>query len=334
MAQTEIANAQLVPHLAPFVAGAGWDQPFIGEQVLPPTNTYAQSFRYETYNNAGLVDQGGTKRGRHSGSKILTPPVNGTVDAFLEEASAKIPLDINDINAAEVADRLRPAAADGVLSSADRLRVGRMRIIAFNNSIQKEKDVANLVFTDTNYEDDLKTSALSYKTCTITDITDRMREVQKKFGFLPDTWVLGYKARAALNDNAKFLDRINGGATASQPAVVTDQLLASLVGVKRVLVGMSITQTLSAAGKVGTPTPLWTEDAAALIYSGTFEQSDLASPAYGKVFYMNVPETGIRYATWNWLDPEPNTIEWQKAAEYFLVRQVMKAGYHFTNVDQ
>src|SRR5687767_8154420 len=114
MAVDQITNAQLVPHLAPFVAGAGWDQSFIAEQVLAPTNAYAQSFRYETYNNAGLVDQGGTKRGRHTGSKILQPPKGGTIDAFLDEASAKIPLDINDINAANVADSLRPVAPDGL----------------------------------------------------------------------------------------------------------------------------------------------------------------------------------------------------------------------------
>src|SRR5687767_11592622 len=100
MAVDQITNEQLVPRLAPFVAGAGWDQPFIGEQVLAPTDAGAQSFRYETYSNAGLVDQGSTKRGRHSKSKILQPAKNSTVDAFLEEASAKIPLDINDLNAA------------------------------------------------------------------------------------------------------------------------------------------------------------------------------------------------------------------------------------------
>lgn len=335
MAVDQIVNQQLVPHLAPFVIGAGWDQPFIAEEVLPPTNTYAQSFRYETYNNAGLVDQGGTKRGRHTKSKVLQPAVGSTVDAFLDEASAKIPLDVNDINAAEVADQLRPAPADG-LSSADRLRIGRMRVIAFNNAIQKEKDAASLLFTNTNYDSDLRVTDLSFKTCKVSDLKRKFRAVQKKYGFLPDTFVLGYEARLAFDENENFLDAISRGRGADRAAALTDEALADLLGLKRIKVGMPVSQTVAAAGAVGTVTALWDEDAACAIYSGSFEQSDLSSPAFGKVFYMNVPETGIRYATWKWLDQEPNTVEWQKAAEYYLIptAPLMKAGVHFDNVDQ
>lgn len=335
MAVDQITNEQLVPRLAPFVIGAGWDQPFIAEEIFPPTQTFARSFRYEKFNNQGLVDQGSTKRGRHSGSKILQPGKGSTVDAFLEEASAKIPLDVTDIAAAEVADQMR-GGMPGVLSSADRLRIGRMRIIAFNNAIQKEKDAATLAFTNTNYDADLRVTDISFKTCKVSDIKRKFRAVQKKYGFMVDTFALGYESRLAFDENENFLDAISRGRGADQAAALTDQALADLLGVKRIKVGMSVTQTRAEAGAVGTVTTLWTEDTAAAFYSGAFEQSDLASPAFGKVFYDTVPETGLRYATWAWLDAEPNTVEWQKAAEYYLIPStpLMPAGVHFANTDQ
>ncbi|SRR6266498_1051169 len=336
MSEKFITDAQVQPNLlAPFVIGAGWDQPFIAEDVLPPTNTYAQDFLYETWDNSGLVDEGSTKRALHAGSKILSPAKHGTVRAFLQEASAKIPLDINVLNAAQFKDTVSPVPAPG-LSHADRERVGRMRKIAFNNKIQKEKDVASLVFTAGNYDAALQTTALSFKTCKISDIKDALAKVQQRCGFKPDTFVLGRLARASFDDNTNFMDRISGGATSTSPAVVTDQLLASLIGVKRVLVGFPVTQTIAdPATLTATPTALWTEDSAALIYSGAdFASSDLSSPAFGKVFYMDVPQTGLRYATWSWMDDEPNTVEWQKAAEYYLVAQTMKSGYYFGNADQ
>ena len=334
MAVDQITNLQLNPKLAPFVIGAGWDQSFIAERVLPPTETGAQQFRYEKVNNQGLVDQGSTKRGRHSKSKILQPEKNSTVDAFLEEASATIPVDLNDINAANVADAMRGSISG--LSSADRLRVGRMRLIAFNNAIQKEKDAASLLFTNTNYDSDLRVTTMSFKTCTVSALKREFRKVQKKYGFLPDTFVLGYESRLAFDENANFLDAISRGRGADQAAALTDQALADLLGVKRIAIGMSVTQTRAASGSVGTVTDLWTEDSAACVYTGDFEQSDLASPAFGKVFYMNVPETGLRYATWSYPDAEPNTVEWQKAAEYYLIPSspLMAAGVHFANADQ
>lgn len=334
MAVDQITNLQLNPKLAPFVIGAGYDQPFIAERILPPTDTGAQSFRYEKVNNQGLVDQGSTKRGRHSKSKILQPEKNSTVDAFLEEASAVIPVDVNDLKAADVADAMRGTAGSG-LSSADRLRIGRMRLIAFNNAIQKEKDAATLVFTNTNYDSDLRVTDISFKTCMVSDLKRKFRAVQKKYGFMVDTFVLGYEARLAFDQNENFLDAISRGRGADKAASLTDQALADLLGVKRIEVGMSITQTRAAAGAVGTVTALWTEDSAAAIYTGEFDQSDLSSPAFGKVFYMNVPDTGVRYATWSYADPEPNTVEWQKAAEYYLIPSspLMPAGVHFANAD-
>lgn len=331
--QTEVSNAQLQPSIAADVVGASWDQTFIAEDIIPSVDTGSQRFIYERWDNAGLIDQGKTKRGLHAHSKVLRPAANDTVEAQLEEASAKIPLDVNLIAAAQTQDNIRSVPAKG-MSAVDRLRASRARIIKYNNLIQKEKDVAEVVFTATNYDTNLKTTALSFKTCKVSDIKDAMNDVRRTYGFMPDTFVLGWDARISFDQNSNFLDRITGGSTNANPATVSDELLAQLLGVKRIKVGLAMSQTKAAAGAAGTPTDLWTADSAALIYTGEFEQADLATPAFAKQFFMNVPETGLRYAVWSWMDAEPNTVEWQKAAEFYLVKQTMPAGYHFTNADQ
>jgi hypothetical protein len=336
MSDKEILDEQMQPQLVPgLMVGAGWNQPFIGEEVLPPTPVDSQDFFYEVWGNEGLVDDGQTKRALHSRSKILTPPKNSTVRGYLFEHSSKMPLDVNVINASVAADRQFPRSG---LSRADRRRQVNMLKLVFNEKIQREKEVAALVFDATKYDSDLQTTSISFKTCTISDIKDCIRDVQARTGFAPDTLVLGYKSRTSFDDNENFLDRINGGATATDPAVVTDALLGSLITITdkpiRVVKGMSIIQPKALPGELApSHTALWTEDSAAMIYSGNIVNADEASPAFGKVFYMNVPGTNLRYGAWSWPDAEPNTVEWQKIAEYRLVAQTMQAGYFFGNAD-
>lgn len=340
MSDKPVTDALLQPQLVPglIAVGPGWDQPFIGELALPPTPVMSQRFFYETWGNEGLVDEGKTKRALHTRSKILTPPETGTKEGYLVEYSSKIPLDVQILQADQDAERLYPTGAG--LSRVDRRRQSYMKKLVFNERIQREKEAAALIFDADKFATGLKTTSLSFRTCTITDLKDAMRDVQKRTGFLPDTFVLGHKARTSFDNNEKFLDRINGGATAADPAVVTDTLLGNLISLipgkpVRLLVGMPVIQPKAAPGELAsTSTPLWTEDSAALIYVGNTQPVDDSEPCFGKTFYMNVPMTGLRFAAWSWMDDEPNTVEWQKIAEYRLVAQTMQAGYHFGNADQ
>lgn len=330
-----ISDAQMQPQLVPgLLVGVGPNQPFIGELAFNPVEVPAQHFWYDTFDNFAMTDEGVTKRGLHSHSKILTPPASSTIQGYAEEYSSKIPLDVNIIAAAEAADANAGLRNSG-LSRADRRRQANMAKLVFNEKIQREKEVAAIAFAAANYDSALKTSSLSYKTCKIEDIKNAMFEVQARTGYLPDTWLMGRLARTSLDSNDNFLDRINGGATSSDPAVVTDALLASLVGVKRVLVGMSLIQPKTAPGILAaSSTAIWTSDAAALIVSGDATTTDEYSMAFGKMFYPLVPGTGLRFGAWSWPDDEPNTIEWQKIAEYRLTAQTSKAGYLMENVDQ
>jgi hypothetical protein len=168
MPQIDVANAQLQPVIASMVAGVNWGQTFIAEDVLPPTPTYGLQFIYETWGNEGLVYQGSTRRGENSGSKVLQPPKGGSQTGNVIERSAKMPLDVNVIQAARVQDLIRPRPAEG-LSSIDRLRLGRMRMINFNNQIDKESDTASVVFGAGNYDAGLQSSTINFATTGIVD---------------------------------------------------------------------------------------------------------------------------------------------------------------------
>lgn len=333
MSLTEVTGGQMQPVIASHVAGIPWGNQFIGEEILPPVNTYGEQFMYETYDNSGLVDQGSTARGLNAESKVLTRAQSSTVTKTLTEYSAKIPCDYRLIEAARVQDSIRPRPADG-LSSVDRLRLGNARIIQFNNAIQKEKAAASVVFTTSGYDSGLRVTNNSVDfaaTGIINTIQLAKRAVAKAYGFEPDTLVLGFTKYLNLLANADILARVTGGATNANPADVNLDLIAQILGVRRIKVGKAVTQTLSvptadAAPTPGTQTDLWTATTAALIYTGEFDSHDLASPAFGKSFYMNVPETGVRYAVKTWMNDEGN-IEWIKASEFWLPAKVMAAGY-------
>jgi hypothetical protein len=334
MGQPEVQNNQLQPVISSMVAGIPWENDFIAEEALPPVNTNGQHFMYQTYDNSGLVDQGSTKRGLNAASKVLQRAGFSTVKAELEEYSAKLPCDYTLIEAARVQDSIRPVPADG-LSSVDRLRLGNARIIAFNNLIQKEKAAASVVFTTTNYDSGLKVTNNSVDfgaTGIIKTFQTAIRNVQRAYGVKPDTLVCGEQKWIDLSNNPDILARVTGGANNSNPALITPSLIAQLLGLKRILVGGAYTQTLSLPTANSAPTPgavtdLWTTTSAALIYSGSGQMvSDLSNPVFGKMFYMNTPETGVRYAVRTWMNDEGN-IEWIKGAEFFLAAKVMAAGY-------
>jgi hypothetical protein len=62
-------------------------------------------------------------------------------------------------------------------------------------------------------------------------------------GYKPNTLVIGAKVWDALQSNDDFLSRIIGGATISQPAEVSKQLLANMLGIGKILVSEAIINT-------------------------------------------------------------------------------------------
>lgn len=70
----------------------------------------------------------------------------------------------------------------------------------------------------------------------ITDISYYMTYVAQRTGFRPNKLVMSRDVYDTLKNHPDILDRINGGATTGQPAIVVRQMIAALFEVKEVLV--------------------------------------------------------------------------------------------------
>lgn len=79
----------------------------------------------------------------------------------------------------------------------------------------------------------------------IRDVLQMKREVKVRCGKMPNTLVLPQDVfDTVINDNA-ILARINGMTNSQNPAIVTQELLAQLFGLKRVLVASAVRNTAS-----------------------------------------------------------------------------------------
>jgi hypothetical protein len=85
----------------------------------------------------------------------------------------------------------------------------------------------------------------NYSTSTpIQDVTNIMRTVQlKSGGFKPNVMVVGKEVRDILVNHPTILARLNGGATVTNTALVTDAKLAEIFGVEEFLVMETVKNT-------------------------------------------------------------------------------------------
>lgn len=78
----------------------------------------------------------------------------------------------------------------------------------------------------------------------IADVTRIMRTVQlKSGGFKPNVMVVGKEVRDTLVNHPTILARLNGGATVTNPALVTDAKLAEIFGVEEFMVMETVKNT-------------------------------------------------------------------------------------------
>ncbi len=121
----------------------------------------------------------------------------------------------------------------------------------------------------------------------IQDVTDAMRRVQlASGGFKPNTMVVGKRVRDFLINNADILQRLNGGSTIDNPALINDAKLAEIFGVQKFLV---IEAVKNSNGEGLLEKPSWIGDQSCLLVY-TPASAGLMTPAAGLTFaWNNVP---------------------------------------------
>ncbi len=124
----------------------------------------------------------------------------------------------------------------------------------------------------------------------IGDIRTYKRTIQKATAVTPNKLVMGQIVMDRLADHPDFLYRVAGGATNSNPATVSNQLIAGIVGVDQILVGNSIYNT-TADGSAGTFTGDYViDDDALLLY--TPPSPGLMTPSAGYTFVWRTAVNG------------------------------------------
>jgi len=160
--------------------------------------------------------------------------------------------------------------------------------------IHREEQFATNFFSDniwgTNYDGAGSTSGTNFlywddaAAKPIQNVTDLRRVMQlKSGGFKPNTMVVGKEVRDALVNNADILARLNGGATVTNTALVTDAKLAEIFEVENFYV-MEAVKNSSVEG-VAESNAFIGGKHAMLCY--TPSNAGLMSPAAGLTFAWN-----------------------------------------------
>jgi len=341
-ASTEIGKYQLLPAIAANVAGVRHGQRFICEEIFAPLLVDAEEFRREVDGNEGMLDIANLERAMDADSAEVDMDTDYT-DESLGEISVKTKIDYRKIKAAQRADLLKRAmgATASGLSSEERLIQRRAIKLSRICQIHKEKRAAAIAFTDTNYDSTLRESSIDWGADDlISEVEEKRWLVHDMFGVFFDTLVLGKTALKKALSNANLLERIEGAGTAADPALIGLDTLAKMFRVPRVLPASAVTQVKATPGNAGASTDIWTADTAAALYTGLdlvdpelgrIDEDDDVAPVFGRTYYANVPETGVRFNVVRWVSPN-GKIHWVEVTEFADPKQVMQAGAIWTSV--
>lgn len=250
------------------------DDPPVSERIFPVLPTDKQSNKYYIYD---LADWNRVSvQPRAPGTESEGADWRLSTDAFYCDEFALH----KDITFQERANQ------DSVLdldSDAVRFLVRQMRM-------KKDKQWATDFFTTgiwtgsttgTDISPSVKWNAAN--STPIKDIRAEIRSIHTKSGYKPNTLVIGATTWDAIQDNADFLARVQ---YTMGPAMVTEALLAQLLGIQRVIVA-ELMEATSQEGAASTTTAQMFGEGALLCYVAP--APGRMTPSCGYQFRWNIP---------------------------------------------
>lgn len=120
-----------------------------------------------------------------------------------------------------------------------------------------------------------------------TDLEDGMDSIEAATGVRPNRATMGAIVWRRLKHHPDFIDRIKGGATTGNPAMLTKQMLASMLELSEILVGRALYRS-SDEGAALTLARVLDDD---LLLTSTPNAPQLFTPSAGYTFYWQ-PLTG------------------------------------------
>jgi hypothetical protein len=162
----------------------------------------------------------------------------------------------------------------------------------------------------------------------IENIDEQANSVEAKTGFRPNVLVLGVDAYSALKNSADVVDRIRY----TQTGVVTEDILAGLLGVEKVLVARGVYNSAN-EGATDSFGRIFTGDTALLLYRPS--SPSLMTPSAGYTFawtgYQGAGPDGQRVSRFRMDHLRSDRIEMEMAYDQKVVSATL--GARFVNVD-
>lgn len=207
---------------------------FIADRVFPRVSVTKKSDRYYIYNRADFNRAGDVKE-RSAGTEANTIGMSLSTDQYFTRVyGLAMDFDMETLANEDTALNIRAAGAE---------------VLTTRMLIDREERWADKYFKTgvwgTEYEGVSGTPTLpqvkqwsSYLDSTpIIDVTRARRAMQlKSGGFKPNVMVVGKETRDVLINHPDILERLNGGATVTNTALITDAKLAEIFEVEEFLV--------------------------------------------------------------------------------------------------
>ena len=296
---------------------------FVADKVFPVVGVQRQSDKYYIYDRAGMNRSGDVKKlaPRTEVNRIGLALSNDSY--FTDVYGLGMDFDEQTLANEDAMLEIRAAGAQTLVN----------RVL-----IEREEQFASSFFGAGIWGTDATPANLwsDYTNSTpITDVTTARRTMQlKSGGFKPNTMVIGKEVRDILINHPDILSRLNGGATVSNTALITDSKLAEIFEVENFYV-MEAVKNGAAEGLAEANAFIGGKNA---LLVHTPRSSGLMTPAAGLTFaWNNIPSVnnlGITVESFS-----DDALKRQQVAEHIQVKMAydMKVvgadlGYFFEDV--
>lgn len=231
---------------------------FVGELIMPRINVAKRYGQYLTFGKESR-SRYNSKRGRGGETKYID------ISTGLEEYAIK-----HSHHLAVAIDSEEDEQTVGV-SQVNLASQARVTLQA-SLMLEREVEIADIVTDINNYHTDCRITVSSAWTTYSNDILGKIMEgreaVRAKIGRYPDTFICSPKTWNSIINNTAIIDRFKH----TTAAVLTEDLIAPLFKVKKIIVGGAIDST------GGTDVDVWGTSFAALIAVGVPQGSGVLDP--------------------------------------------------------
>ena len=233
---------------------------FVADQVFPNVPVAKQTDKYFTYTQADFF---------RTDARIRAPGTESAGSGY-NLSTATYSCDVLALHK-DIDDATR-ANADSPLD----MNRDAVEFLTQHMLLKREIDWAATYFTTGVWGTDADGNWTGAESA-ISDIHTKQDTVEGNTGYRPNTLVLGPTAFKTLKNNADVLDRIKY----TQTGVVTEQLLASMLGLDKVVVARAV-KNIANEGATASYSRVYETDSALLVYSAP--SPSLMHPSGGYTF--------------------------------------------------